>query len=86
MPRRRTSLKALRQSKKKHQRNVRIKRDIKKAVKKFHAFLTEKNTVEAKTFLPKVFSKLDKAAKKDIFKKNTVNRRKSQLSRSLVKK
>ena len=85
MTRRRTSLKSLRQDKKRRLRNIRIKRDLKKAIKKFQTYLSEKNITEAKSFFPKVSSKLDKAAKKDIIKKNTVARKKSLLSRTLLK-
>lgn len=85
MPRRRTSLKAHRQDKKKRIYNLKIKRDIKKAIKSFRAFVSAKNIAEAKTLLPKVFSKLDKAAKKGVIKKNNAARKKSQLSLSLLK-
>jgi len=85
MPRRRTSLKAQRKDKKRRLRNLKIKRDIKKAIKKFRAYLLEKNTAEAKTFLSSVFSKLDKAAKKGVIKENNVARKKSQLSLALLK-
>ena len=85
MTHRRTSLKTLRQDKKRHLRNLRIKRDLKKAIKKFQAYLSEKNIAEAKAFFPKVSSKLDKAAKKGMIKKNNVARKKSCLSRALLK-
>jgi small subunit ribosomal protein S20 len=85
MPRRRTSLKAQRKDKKRHLRNLRIKRDIKKATKLINAYLLAKNITEAKAFLPSVFSKLDKAAKKGIIKKNNAARKKSRLSRMLSK-
>ena len=85
MPRRRTSLKAQRKDKKRRLRNLKISRDIKKAIKQFNAYLLAKNVTEAKTFLSSVFSKLDKAAKKGIIKKNNVARKKSRLSRTLLK-
>jgi small subunit ribosomal protein S20 len=85
MPRRKTSLKAQRQDKKRRLRNLKIKRDIKKAIKKFNAYLLAKNIAEAKSLLPKVLSKLDKAAKKRIVKKNRAARKKSRLSRALLK-
>ncbi len=84
MPRRRTSLKAQRKDKKRHLRNLKIKRDVKKAIKKFNACLLAKNVTEAKSLLSSVFSKLDKAAKKGIIKKNNVARKKSQLNRALL--
>jgi small subunit ribosomal protein S20 len=85
MPRRRTSLKAQRKDKKRKLHNLKIKRDVKRAIKKFNAYLSEKNVTEAKNFLSSVFSKLDKAAKKGIVKKNNAARKKSRLSRALLK-
>jgi small subunit ribosomal protein S20 len=85
MPRRRTSLKSNRVNKKKHTRNLKVKGQLKKTVKKFQELLAQKNAGEAKTFLAKVFSQLDKAAKKNIIHPATANRRKSRLMRRLSK-
>ena len=85
MPRRRTSLKSNRVNKRKHTRNLKVKGQLKKAVKKFQELLTDKNTAEAKAFIAKVFSQLDKAAKKNIIHPATANRRKSRLMRRLSK-
>ncbi len=85
MPHRRTALKSLRKDKKRHQHNLRIKRDLKKTIKEFQSCLSTKNISEAKTLLSEVFSKLDKAAKKAIIKKNTASRKKSRLNRALLK-
>ncbi len=85
MPRRRTSLKSNRINKRKHARNLKIKLQLKKAIKKFQELLSEKNSGEAKTFIAKVFSQLDKAAKKNIIHPATANRRKSRLMRRLNK-
>ena len=83
MPRRRTSLKKTRADKKKHLRNVKIKQQLKKTIKKFRALLSAKNTNEAKALIGKVFSQLDKAAKKMIIHPNTADRKKSRLAKSL---
>jgi len=85
MPRRRTSLKSNRVSKRKHTRNLKVKGQLKKAIKKFQELLAKKDTAEAKTFISKVFSQLDKAAKKNIIHPATANRRKSRLMRHLSK-
>ncbi|MFA6130474.1 MAG: 30S ribosomal protein S20 [Candidatus Omnitrophota bacterium] len=85
MPRRRTSLKSNRVNKRKHTRNLKVKVQLKKAIKKFQELLAKKDTVEAKTFISKVFSQLDKAAKKNIIHPATANRRKSRLMRRLNK-
>lgn len=85
MPRRRTSLKRKRADKKRHLRNLRIKKVLKKTLKKFQTLLAEKNVSEAKSLLAKIFSQLDKAAKKRILHPNTADRKKSRLSRKLSK-
>jgi len=85
MPRRRTSLKKTRADKKKHLRNLIVKRELKKNLKKLNAFLSAKNINEAKTLLKKAFSELDKAAKKRIIHPATANRKKSRLMRRLLK-
>ncbi len=85
MPRRKTSLKSNRVNKRKHTRNLRVKSQLKKSIKKFQELLIAANTTEAKTFINKVFSQLDKAAKKNIIHPATANRRKSRLMRRLSK-
>jgi len=85
MPRRKTSLKRKRADKKKHLRNLTIKQQLKKTIKKFRALLPAKNIDEAKILLRKVFSQLDKAAKKRIIHPKTANRRKSRLMKRLNK-
>ncbi|MFH0918601.1 MAG: 30S ribosomal protein S20 [Candidatus Omnitrophota bacterium] len=85
MPRRRTSLKSNRANKRKHTRNLKVKGQLKKTVKKFQELLTKETSGEAKAFLAKVFSQLDKAAKKNIIHPATANRRKSRLMRRLNK-
>ena len=85
MPRRRTSLKSNRVNKRKHTRNVKVKLQLKKAIKKFQELLAKKDSAEAKTFIAKVFSQLDKAAKKNIIHPATANRKKSRLMLRLGK-
>jgi small subunit ribosomal protein S20 len=83
MPRRKSSLKKRRADKKRRLRNLRIKNDLKKAIKKFRALLSAKSFDEAKSLLVKVFSKLDKAAKKGIIHKNASCRKKSRLTKKM---
>jgi len=83
MPRRKTSLKKTRADKKKHLRNLRVKQQLKKTLKKFQALLSAKNIEEARKLLGKAFSQLDKAAKKRIIHPATSNRRKSRLMKRL---
>lgn len=83
MPRRKTSLKRKRADKKRHERNLKIKQQLKKTIKKFQSLLSAKNIEEAKALMGKVFSQLDKAAKKRIIHPQTANRRKSRLMKRL---
>ena len=85
MPRRRTSLKKQRVDAKRHLRNLKVKQQLKKTVKKFLALLSAKNINEAKALLGKVFSQLDKAAKKRIIHPRTATRKKSRLMKRLTK-
>jgi ribosomal protein S20 len=74
MPIIKSAIKRMKQTAKRRDRNIGIKRDIKSAVK---AFLT-KPSGEG---LSAAHSELDTAVKKKLLKKNTVARRKSQLSK-----
>lgn len=85
MPKRRNALKRIRQDKTRRLHNLKIKQELKKTIKKFQAFLNAKNINEAKTFLSKVFSQLDKAAKKRIIHPRTSDRKKSRLMRKLIR-
>ncbi|MEW6102110.1 MAG: 30S ribosomal protein S20 [Candidatus Omnitrophota bacterium] len=83
MPRRRTSLKRKRADKKRHLRNLKIKKQLKATIKKFQSLLSAKNVSEAKALLGKVFSQLDKAAKKRIIHSKTADRKKARLTKRL---
>jgi small subunit ribosomal protein S20 len=85
MPKRRSAVKSLRVDKKRHLRNLKIRQQLKKTIKKYQALVSAKNINEAKPLLVKVYSLLDKAAKKNIIHPNTVSRRKSRLTLSLAK-
>lgn len=83
MPRRRTSLKRKRADKIRHLKNLRVKVQLKKGLKKFQSLLNAKNVTEARAFLQKLFSSLDKAAKKRVIHRSTANRKKSRLAKRL---
>jgi len=83
MPRRRTSVKSTRVNKRKHTRNLIVKNQLKKTIKKFQELLLAKNFAEAKKLISTVFSYLDKAAKKNIIHPKTADRKKSRLMRRL---
>ena len=83
MPRRKSSVMHARLSKKRHLKNLKIRQEIKKTMKKFQTLISAKNIEEAKKLLAKAFSQLDKAAKKRIIHPKLASRRKSRLSRHL---
>ena len=85
MPRRKTSLKRKRADIKRHLRNLKVKRELKKMLKKFQTLISAKNINEAKALIGKLFSQLDKAAKKKIIHHNTASRNKSRLTKRLAK-
>lgn len=75
MPIIKSAIKRAKQTLKRRERNVAVKRDIKSAVKAFLAKPSAKTLSAAQ-------SELDTAAKKGLLKKNTVARRKSALSKT----
>jgi small subunit ribosomal protein S20 len=85
MPRRKSSIKRTRADRKRHLKNLRVRRQLKATLKKFQALLLAKNITEAKKLLQKAFSQLDKAAKKRIIHPRTANRKKSRLSLRIFK-
>lgn len=85
MANRRAAIKRLRVDKKRRLRNLKIKNELKKTIKKFQALVSAKNINEAKAILGKVYSLLDKAAKKRIIHPNTANRRKARLAQKVLK-
>ena len=85
MPKRKAAVKRLRVDKKRHLRNLEIKKELKKTLKKFQALILAKDLAEAKKTLSKVSSLLDKAAKKKIVHPRTADRKKSRLAKRLFK-
>ena len=75
MPIIKSAIKRAKQTVKRRERNIGIKKDIKGAVKAFYA-------KPSATTLAAAQSELDTAVKKGLLKKNTVARRKSQLARA----
>ena len=76
MPITQSAKKALRQNRRRHEKNAEQKKTLKALVKSY-----EKNpTAEA---LARVYQALDKAAKRKLLEKNTAARQKSRLSRLL---
>ena len=77
--------KALRQSKKRRARNIRTLRSIRKLLKETDALVLEKKTDRLKEILPKVYKALDKAAKTGLMKENTVSRKKSRITKAILR-
>lgn len=78
--------KALRQSERRHTRNLRVRRELKSLVKTFREAVSAGKRKEASAMLPKVYKILDKAAKRGkVLKKNTASRMKSRLTKALAR-
>ena len=75
-----TSQKRLLQSEKKRLSNKAARTRIKTTIKSFNDALVAKKTEEAKGLLHEIFSLVDKATKKDIYKLNKASRVKSRLT------
>lgn len=85
MPNTKSAAKAMRQSIKRRSRNIATKDKFKAAVKDVKKFITAGSKSEAAEALKKAMSALDKAAKKNVIKKNTASRKKSRLAKALAK-
>lgn len=83
MPIKKAGKKALRTSKAKHQINLSVKKELHSSIKKFNELIKDDKAEEAKKELNKCYKTLDKAAKKNVIKKNTASRKKSRLSKAL---
>ena len=64
--------------------NRMVKSAIKTELKKFEAAVSEGNKASAQELFAVFVKKLDKAAAKGVYHKNTVSRKKSQLSKALA--
>ena len=80
MPIKENAKKALRQSIKRHARNVAVKENIKKLIKVTKKSVAAKKIEDAAVALKNVGKALDKAVQKKILKKNTAARLKSRLA------
>ncbi len=85
MPITESAKKALRQSKKRKERNLPYKEKIKTLTKKVKGLIKEKKRKEAKSLLPRLYKALDKAAKRNVIKKGTASRKKSRITKLVNK-
>jgi len=83
MPIIKSAKKALRQSKRRNERNVAYKNKVIKTKKIIHKSLVAKEADKAKADLVVFFKAVDKAAKKKVIHKNKANRLKSRLAKKV---
>lgn len=83
MPIEKSAFKDLRQNKKRALRNKKTKDKIKSLEKKFFKAVEAKDKDKAQNIFLQLQKTLDKAAKKDVIKKNKTSRKKSMLSKVL---
>lgn len=83
MPNLKTSIKDLRQNKRRKVHNDRLRNRIKKSIKKQNSLVENQDTENAKKNLRNTYKVLDKAAKKHVIKKGKADRIKSRLTKNL---
>ncbi|MEI6279810.1 MAG: 30S ribosomal protein S20 [Verrucomicrobiae bacterium] len=81
-----SAAKSARQSARKRELNAGVITSLKTEQKKFRKAIAEGKTDAAKSGFVKLTSDLDKAAKRGIIHRNVADRRKSRLTKALVKK
>jgi small subunit ribosomal protein S20 len=77
--------KSIRQNKKRRPHNIAISSELKTLTKKLNAFIDDGKSVEAAKALSVVMSKLDKAAKKGLIKRQNSDRKKSRLATKVAR-
>lgn len=85
MPNTKSAAKAMRQSIRRKASNLTVKDNFKDAVKEVKKLIDLGKKSEAMEAMKKAMSKLDKAAKKHVIKKNTASRKKSRLTKAIAK-
>ena len=85
MPNLPAAKKSIRKDKKRRERNLAVKSELKTLIKSLNSLIEQKKQKEAAAFLQTIMSALDKAAKNGIIKKNTASRKKSRLSTKVAK-
>ncbi|MFA5633657.1 MAG: 30S ribosomal protein S20 [Candidatus Dojkabacteria bacterium] len=85
MPNLQTSIKDLRQNKRRKIYNDRLRKRMKRAIKKQNSLIEESKQADAERNIKNVYKVLDKAAKKNVIKKGKADRIKSRLTNNLNK-
>lgn len=83
MANRRQSIKKIRVDKRRREHNVRVLSELKTVLRKTGRLLVEKNQAELTKQSQALFSKLDKAVKKNLLHKNRASRIKSRFQRKI---
>ncbi len=78
-----SAVKALRQTKKRQERNTKIKQNISWLKRQFLKAVSAKNKKNAGGLYLKLQKAMDKALQKGVIKKNTASRQKSRLAKKL---
>lgn len=85
MPNTKSAAKAMRQSRRRHQINLKTKAKFKTATKQVKKLVSDNNVNDALTALREAMSALDKAVKKGVIHKNTASRKKSRMAKAIAK-
>lgn len=80
MPVKKAAFKDLRQSKKKADRNTKVKSDITALVRRVRKSIDAKDKTKATDWMKQAIKKIDKAVQNGVLKKNTAARKKSRLA------
>ncbi|MDP3779252.1 MAG: 30S ribosomal protein S20 [bacterium] len=83
MPITKTAIKALRQSQRRHKRNVAKSNAYKKPLKEIKKLASAGKQADAQKLLSSLYKALDKAAKTNVIKKNKASRIKSRITKKL---
>ena len=83
MPITKTAIKALRQSGRRHVRNLAKSNTYKKIVKEIKQLVIAGKQADAQKLLSRLYASVDKAAKTNVIKKNKASRIKSRMTKKL---
>lgn len=84
MPVIKSAKKAMRQAAVRRARNFPVRSELKSLIKKEMLLVKEGKVEDAKKLLPKVYSIIDKACKKNIIHRNNASRKKASMAKALA--
>lgn len=73
------------QTAKRQDRNYTVRSKVHTVIKKIDTLVSGNKVEQAEKLLPSAYKEIDMAAKKNILHKNTADRKKARLARSIVK-